>query len=298
VLLRNKPGMTSRFFLLSAIGVFLCLVLVLLTAFFLQVTVVLTPVRAVARVDFLLFFLKVFSVAGAGLFIYAIFRISFSKKWTRTKNNLENHTQTGFVINTFEGLIQELKIKEEALEQSKKKAEEHAKRIESYNEIILQSVPSGVLSFNCEKIITTFNTAAGIILGLSPENVLNKSFKEVFYKNHEMVQLLSTTLEEERNMLRRECVIEQSDSKKVWLGLNTSLLRDRKHQIIGATLVFTDLTEKKMLEEQVALKKRLVMMGEMSGWIAHEITETIWGRSWVFPVSLKKNCVKMTLGRK
>lgn len=266
---QSKKDTHSPLFLFTALGLFLCLVLVLLTVLFLRVSVVLTPAGEDTAGDFLVLFLKVFSVAGTGLFIYSRFKTSFFKKGWHAEDDGE-HDKTGFVIHTFEGLIQELKAKEEELERLKKEAEDRAKRIESYNENILQSVPSGVMTFNRQKIITTFNSAAETILDLSPRQALNQSYERIFELNPKMVQLLNNTLEKEKDMLRQDCVIVQPDGKKVWLGLSVSLLRDRNEAMIGATLVFTDLTEKKMLEEQVELKKRLVMMGEMSAWVAHE----------------------------
>ncbi|MBN4054400.1 PAS domain-containing protein [Nitrospira defluvii] len=222
--------------------------------------------------DFLFILLKVFGVIGMGLFGYSLIRTYFSSQ-AIVKKKKEKEVKEGksdFIINTFQGLIQELKEKEEELEGLRKAAEERAIRVESYNDNILQSVPSGVLTVNREKIITTFNHAAETILGLPEKTVLNRSYEAVFGKNQKMVRLLAETLEKETDLLRQECEINRSAEKKIWLGLNTSLLRDRDERIIGATLVFTDLTEKKMLEEQVALKKRLEMMGEMSAWIAHE----------------------------
>ncbi len=268
MLLQTKTSLRTRIFTATSLGIFLGLVCVLLTALFFQISVISSPVKGTTSSDFLLRFLQIFGVAGTLLFMYSLVRVS------RSKNKMTDYEdyrdKTGFVIDTFEGLIQELKSKEEELERLKKEAEDRAKRIESYNENILQSVPSGVLTFNREKKITTFNTAASTILDLPAESALGKSYETVFEQNAKMRQLLNRTLEEEKDMLRQDCAIEQSDGKKVWLGLSTSLLRDRNSEMIGATLVFTDLTEKKMLEEQVELKKRLVMMGEMSAWVAHE----------------------------
>ncbi len=267
MLLQKKNTSQSRVFSSISLGIFLCLIFVLLMALFFKVSVVLTPTKENATTDFLLRFLKIFSLAGLGFFTYSLYCFSRSKNSMIKKGG---HSNTGFVLNTFEGLIQELKIKEEELERLKKEAEDRAKHIESYNENILQSVPSGVLTFNQEKTITTFNTSAGRILNLDPKMALQQSYQGIFEKNPKLVRVLDRTLEEERDMLRQDCAIEFPDGKKVWLGLSTSLLRDRENKMIGATLVFTDLTEKKMLEEQVELKKRLVMMGEMSAWVAHE----------------------------
>ncbi len=222
--------------------------------------------------DFLQVLMKVFGVLGIGLFGYSLIRTYFSSQpiVNKEKKKPDTDGRSDFVLDTFQGLIQELKEKEEELERLKAAAEEHAGRVESYNENILQSVPSGVLTVNRKKTITTFNHAAGTILDLPEASVLNRSYEDVFGENQKMVLLLTETLDKEVDMLRQECEVERSAGKKIWLGLNTSLLRDRDEKIIGATLVFTDLTEKKMLEEQVALKKRLTMMGEMSAWVAHE----------------------------
>jgi len=295
--LQNKKNAAGRVFTFTTFGVFLFFILALLSVLFLKVSVVLTPTREETMADFLILLAKVFSVAGIGLFIFFRFQRSLLKR-VDDESSLESHRPSGFVLHTFEGLIQELKSKEEALEHLKKEAEDRAKRIKSYNENILQSVPSGVLTFNCEKIITTFNTAAETILDLPPHQALKQSYETIFENNPKMVRLLNRTLEQERDILRQDCMIEQGEGKKIWLGLSTSLLRDRHNEIIGATLVFTDLTEKKMLEEQVELKKRLVMMGEMSAWVAHEFRSymgTILGFARLLEKKLDKGDEKQAM---
>ena len=239
----------------------------------------------------ILLFLKFFGMVGGGVFCYYLLR-SFFIRPVASQGELENTSETGFMIDTFQGLIQELKQKEQELERLKGEAEEHAESMESYNENILQSVTSGVLTFNREKKITTFNAAAGEILNLSPEWAMHQSYEAVFGKNKRMASLLDETLEEEKEGLRQECEVERPDGKKIWLGMNTSLLRDRKNQMIGAILIFTDLTEMKMLQDQVELKKRLTVMGEMSAWIAHEFRNymaTIFGFSRLLSKKIEGN---------
>ncbi len=211
-------------------------------------------------------------IIGLALLVYYLLRSFFSYRLhlKELKKVGEKEEQSDFIMKTFQDLIRQLKEKEEALEEMRKAAEAHADRVGSFNEKILQSVPSGVLTVNCDKIITTFNKAAGVILDLSPDSILQQPYKTVFEKNEKMIYFLEETLAKEQDMIRQECEIDRPDSKKIWLGLNTSLLRDSDGQIIDVTIVFTDLTEKKEMEEQIALKKRLTMMGEMSAWIAHE----------------------------
>ncbi len=229
------------------------------------------PSRTDPRARQLLLFMNIFGVMGAGIFGYYFLRLVLIPSPSFFHAVSESPvTETGFVIHTFQGLIQQLKQKEQDLERLKGRAEEYAKNVESYNENILQSVTSGVLTFNCDRKITTFNAAAGMILRLSPEEVLGKSYEAIFAGNEKIARLLQETVDRGKEVAREECEVERSDGKKIWLGLNTSVLRDRDNTTIGATLVFTDLTEMKMLQDQVELKKRLTVMGEMSAWIAHE----------------------------
>lgn len=218
----------------------------------------------------LLIFIKVFGFLGSGVLAYSLFRFLSLRPSPRGMDLARETSEAGFVIDTFEGLIRQLKQKEESLELQKGKAEEYAESVESYNENILQSVTSGVLTFNLGKKIMTFNAAASRILNIPSEAVTGKTYLDLFGENQKISSLLEETLEKEREIFREECEVERVDKNRIWLGLNTSLIRDRDDKIIGATLVFTDLTEMKMLQEQIELKKRLAVMGEMSAWIAHE----------------------------
>src|SRR5438309_9316649 len=72
---------------------------------------------------------------------------------------------TGFVKDdVFLDVVARLRGKEHELERLRSAAEERAREIESYNENILRSVSSGVITFNRESVVTTFNDAAGRIL--------------------------------------------------------------------------------------------------------------------------------------
>jgi PAS domain S-box-containing protein len=146
-----------------------------------------------------------------------------------------------------------------------------AARIENYNENILQSVSSGVITFSRERMITTFNQSAERILDFSREEAVGKSCEELFGKKSEINQLLEAAMDRQQAITRQECSLRKKNGERIWAGISTSLLRDPQNQMIGTTLVFSDLTEIKRLQEQVELKKRLTVLGEMSAGLAHEM---------------------------
>lgn len=186
----------------------------------------------------------------------------------RSKKEKSEHKDTsnvGFVVDTFHELVSKLKEKEKELEILKKIAEQRAEDVESYNKNILQSVPSGVISFDRELKIESINSPAEKILELKAESIIGKDYLEVLGK------AISNILKEGKSVERGEIQYQTSSGRWIWLGLTFSPLRDSAGKDIGHILVFTDLTELKALESQAELRERLSSLGEMSAGIAHEI---------------------------
>ncbi len=98
--------------------------------------------------------------------------LDIQRKKIEAKNR--DVTQMGFVVDTFHDLVSKLKDKERELEDLRKIAEERAGSIEIYNEDILQSVPSGVVSFDQDLRIKKMNAAAEHILEMKQADVLLK----------------------------------------------------------------------------------------------------------------------------
>jgi PAS domain S-box-containing protein len=194
-----------------------------------------------------------------------------------------------FMVGTFAGLIQELKEKEQELARLRSQAEERARHVETYNENILRSVASGVLTVDQELKITSYNDAAARILGLDRAQVIGRRPAELFGANHPLARIIAQTLERQEWLSRQELELDGPNGR-VWVGMSTSLLHDQAGAMLGATVVFTDLTEIKRLQEQVALRRRLAELGEVSAGIAHEFRNymgTIMGYARLVAKSLK-----------
>jgi len=174
-------------------------------------------------------------------------------------------TEVGFVVDTFHDLVTKLKDKERELEILRSMAEDRASAIEIYNEDILQSVPSGVVSLDQGLTITRMNASAEKILDLTEASVVGKGQKEVF--SSPIRELIAG----QQDVIRTEAAHVTGSGKRIWLGLNISPLKDSAGAIIGKILVFTDLTELKAFQSQMELRERLSNLGEMSAGIAHEL---------------------------
>ena len=198
------------------------------------------------------------------LFFYLLRTVT---RFHNKKKNIElkDKSQVGFVVDTFHELVSKLKGKERELEILRQKAEDRAVIIEGYNENILQSVPSGVMSFDEELRITKVNLTAEKVFEVKSEMILGKYHTDVL--NSPITDLLK----EKKVIQRGEISYTTSSGRKIWLGLNLSPLKNKEGKIIGQILVFTDITQIKALEAQMELRSRLSSLGEISAGIAHEL---------------------------
>jgi len=115
-------------------------------------------------------------------------------------------SKVGFVVETFHDMVSTLKDKERDLEILRQKAEDRALAIEGYNENILQSVPSGVMSFDESLKIMKVNQAAGKILEVKEETVIGKHHTEILGKP--ITDLLNDVIRE-KNMVRDDALSAQ-----------------------------------------------------------------------------------------
>lgn len=239
----------------------------------------------------------ILGIIGAGVALYFILRAVLTTRKgllsvDETKDMPTKKENVEFVIDTFSTLINKLKEKEEELERLRSHAENRASVAEIYNEDILRSVGSGVITFNMERKITTFNHAAERILKKRREDVLGLSCTVAFGPDNTLCVLLEEAFSSGRPKSRQEVELQGKGLTNIWVGLSISPLKDKDGKQIGIIIVFTDLTEIRMLREQGELKKRLAMLGEMSGGIAHEFRNsmgTILGYVKILSKSLKED---------
>jgi two-component system sensor histidine kinase AtoS len=191
------------------------------------------------------------------------------KRMLGTKEKAKEGSEVGFVVDTFHDLVAKLKENEKELERLKAFAEEKAGRMEAYNENILQSVPSGVVSVDNSLKIKSVNQAAERILGVDSREIIKRNFNEVFNEP------LTALIKDNRTVSRVEYQYVTSDRRHIWLGITTSQLKNAEGEKIGLIFVFTDLTDIKALQAEVELKQRLSQLGEMSAGISHELRNSM-----------------------
>jgi len=207
-------------------------------------------------------------LAAGSFFIWGMMR-RYRRDLGQKSEDQEQTRNVSFIIGAFQDVTRQLKEKEQELERLRSLAEQRAENVESYTENILQCVTSGVITFDQNGLSTTMNRAADEILGLERASALGKTCGEIFGEG-DICRVVADTLLKGVHSRRMETELMRHRDR-IWLGFNTALLNDRQGNSLGVILSFSDLTEVKLLQEQMELKERLTALGEMSAGIAHEL---------------------------
>ncbi|MDA8086659.1 MAG: ATP-binding protein [Nitrospiraceae bacterium] len=207
---------------------------------------------------------------GCSLLFFAVLLMLFAKFYRGKGRAADKRTsEVGFVMDTFQDLVARLKSNERELMALRARAEDRASLIESLSENILESVPSGVISFNEDLEITMVNSSAERILGFNRLQAVGKRHADVLKGQ------IARYIEQKKTVERRELSYPATPGRQLWLGFSITPLLEARGERLGLILVFTDLTELKVLERQAELRRRLSSLGEMAAGLAHELRNSM-----------------------
>lgn len=157
-----------------------------------------------------------------------------------------------------------------------------------FKELILASIPSGLITTDGTGCITTCNRAAQAILGYSPYEVIGQSLSTIlsgYVPERESATSDAMTAEsiastpphkvhsplsmEERH--HETLVIYDRQGEEIVLAVDTVPLSDERGGHLGMLLAFNDTTSVYRLEEEKRRLDRLASLGEMAANVAHEV---------------------------
>jgi PAS domain S-box-containing protein len=197
-----------------------------------------------------------------------------------------------FVVNVFSNTIDELRKKEKLLKELLQGSERKAEKLAYFNQYILKSISNGVIICDMKGKVLRFNSAACRILGFVSTDVREKKYQDIFSENTLLFKLLEEILKEEKAHSGIEVEFVREDGENKWLGVSSSFIQDDKGDKLGVVLFFTDLSDFKRLQKEMAFREKLASLGEMSAGLAHELRNsmsTIWGFGKLLKKSLESN---------
>lgn len=146
--------------------------------------------------------------------------------------------------------------------------------LKTFNDDILRSVSSGIITVDRQNRITSFNPVAGDMLGLENPSGSPGARAQV----EEVKTLLDQTLTGKIPPGGTELDINNvTDERHVFLEINTSLFRNSASEVIGAIADIRDITRRKQIEDEMLRVEKLASLGELSAGMAHEIRNPLAG---------------------
>jgi signal transduction histidine kinase len=183
--------------------------------------------------------------------------------------------EASFVLETFQSVVAQLQEQRKALEQLSSQASKRADSAEKFSERIVASVPSALIAFDGAGHSMVINGPGLALLDLDGR-ALGQPAAILLQKIPQLAEMVEHCLESGKLYRREEIETLTAKQAPRRLGATVApidLSSDRGPH--GALCLLTDITEVTQLREQVALKKNLESLGEMSAGLAHEFKNAI-----------------------
>jgi signal transduction histidine kinase len=140
--------------------------------------------------------------------------------------------------------------------------------VNEYIENILRTMDSGVITISASGNVVLSNSTAERLTRM-PSDALRHLTVEGLPEG--LATQLKATLSDGQPRLQTETTLFSSGDRRIPLVSSSSALKDDRGRIIGALVVFSDLSNVKALENEKRRAERLASLGTLVSGIAHEI---------------------------
>ena len=140
--------------------------------------------------------------------------------------------------------------------------------LRAFNEYVIDSLLSGLVTTDADLRVLTFNRAAAAITGVPADQAIGRDAREVMQLPGAFRTQLAT-FGQTRGQ-RADLEFRTGDGRLLDIGLTATTIAFPNGRS-GYLLTFQDVTDMKRLERHARLQQRLAAVGEMAAGIAHEI---------------------------
>ncbi len=189
--------------------------------------------------------------------------------------SLEIYKGLGFVLVT--AVLLYLGLRRQLRRQARETAErERAEEAHARMAALVESSDNAIIGKNLDGTITSWNHGAEKLFGYTAGEAVGRSLLMLFPPERQ---------DEERDILLRiargekvdqfETVRLRKDGKKVHVTESISPIKDPQGNVIGASKIARDITERIQLEAQLRQSQKLEAVGTLAGGIAHDFNNIL-----------------------
>ena len=181
----------------------------------------------------------------------------------------KTQNEAAFVLETFQSVIAQLQAQRQELERLSEQASARADSAERFSERIVASMPTGLIAFDASGNATVINTPA-LNLFDDEEHLPGEHLRAIFANVPALTEMVEACLASGSIYRREEIEASNGSGQPKRLGATVAPIDPSESGTRGVLCLITDITEVTRLREQVALKRNLESLGEMSAGLAHE----------------------------
>jgi PAS domain S-box-containing protein len=209
--------------------------------------------------------------------------------------NIETNDEIEQLAIQFNNMAGALHKREKLLEQNKaqleKKVLSRTKELVNEKEklqAVLDNVPSAFLLLDSDCKILSASAAIEKIASVNPVDILGQKCYRVFEDNAYCKNCQKSSgreVNEIRTSIERRL---DKSGKNVYIEHITIPLKS-KNRLYASLEILTDITERKLIEQQLIKTEKMVATGEMSAIIAHEIRNSLTSVKMILQLQIKNS---------
>jgi PAS domain S-box-containing protein len=141
---------------------------------------------------------------------------------------------------------------------------------------IVESSDDAIVSKDLNGIIRSWNDAARRMFGYTPEEIVGQSILRLIPKElHPEEDVILAKLRSGERIDHYETVRQRKNGERFEISVTISPLIDPQGNVIGASKVAREISERKRIERQLMQSEKLAVTGRMAATIAHEINNPL-----------------------
>jgi len=163
------------------------------------------------------------------------------------------------------------------LREAQHKLELYQRKLEDtkeYLQSILENSGSIIITTDNRGNIVSFNRGAELLTGYSRDEVAGKPVVTLYSNPQDRADLIKK-LEALQSVANIEMQIVRKDGSRIDVDSNISRLMDNTGALIGTVDIYSDITPRKQLQQQLIRTDRLAAIGKLGAGVAHEINNPV-----------------------
>lgn len=219
---------------------------------------------------------------------------SITPIFNEDSNNIERYIAVRFLITDRKNLEKAKKNLLTSIEEVEKEKKITTQEKDKLN-TILHSIGDGVFVINNDKKIILFNQVAANLSGYTVDEAIGQSYDKVLNFVNEKDGLkkeqfiLDTFLNKKTNSTRTNALLIHKNGSKIAVANSSSALQDKQGNIIGAVVVFQDVTQEHKIDKT---KTEFVSLA------SHQLKTPLTSISWNTEILLSGTAGPITTDQK